>query len=379
MDQATFERLLSDGQTGLRTDGGLADLTIRAGRYDAPVVVLIHGIGGTAQHWTDPVGIDINETWLFDLAAPPPAGTTGLGMSPPYPASSVTPWVRLLGDHGMTTVVWSQARPNDLLQYATAEAATALSGLERWVFAPYARDVAGSGGALPPLVLLCHSRGGLVARAALKSLGAAGAPHLQMVISLSTPHTGSYMPRLADDYNSGLRQQIDFRGLTAFLPRLLALEVQALLGQVADQVRQGLLHRFGSLAVGPGYDELLPGSAALAALVRDEAPLPGVSYHSFGGSDPSFVRFYLCAAGQQVALPDVSPYLVSQLSRLPDVAARYGGLAELDRGDSSVALVSSPWPAAFGAANQHQVVSYNHMQALVDPTLQAAVLALLRA
>jgi pimeloyl-ACP methyl ester carboxylesterase len=379
MDQATFARLLSDGQTSLRTAGGLADLTIAAGRFDAPVVVLIHGIGGTAQHWTDPVGIDINETWLFDLAAPPPPGTTGLGMSPPYPAGSVTPWVRLLGGRGMTTVVWSQARPNDLLQYATAEAATVLSALETHVFAPYARDVAANGGALPPLVLLCHSRGGLVARAALKALGAAGAPHLQTVITLSTPHTGSYMPRLADDYNSGLMQQIDFHGLTAFLPGLLALEVQALLGQVADRVRQGLLHRFGSLAVGPGYDELLPGSAALTALAQDEAPLPGVSYHSFGGSDPSFIRFYLCAAGQQVALPDISRYLVSQLSRLPDVAARYGGLAELDRGDSSVALVSSPWPAAFGAANQHQVVRYNHMQALVDPTLQAAVLALLQA
>jgi hypothetical protein len=378
MDQATFERLLSDGQTSLRTAGGLADLSIVAGRFGAPVVALIHGIGGTAQHWTDPVGMDINETWLFDLAARPSAGTTGLGISPPYPEGSVTPWVRLLGDHDMTTVVWSQARPNDLLQYGTAEATTVLRGLEAHVFAPYARDVAANGGALPPLVLLCHSRGGLVARAALKALGAGGAPHLHSVITLSTPHTGSYMPRLADDYNSGLTQQIDFRGLTAFLPGILALQVRSFLGQVADQVRQGLLHRFGSLAVGPGYDELLPGSAALAALAQDEAPLPGVSYHSFGGSDPTFIRFYLCAAGQQVALPEISPYVVAQLSRLPDVAVRYGGLAELDRGESSVALVSSPWPAAFGAADHHQVVSYNHMQALVDPTLQAAVLALLR-
>ena len=39
---------------------------------------------------------------------------------------------------------------------------------------------AAGGGDPPPLVLLCHSRGGLVARAALKALGAAGVPHLRL-------------------------------------------------------------------------------------------------------------------------------------------------------------------------------------------------------
>lgn len=378
MDQATFEGLLGAFQGTMRADHGLADLTATAGRYDAPVVVLIHGIGGIAQHWTDPVGMDINDTWLFDLAAPPPAGTTGLGMSPPYQAGSVTPWSRLLGGQGMSTITWSQARPNDVLQYAAAEAVALLTGLEAQVFAPYARDLAASGGGPPPLILLCHSRGGLVARAALKALGSAGVPHLQAVMTLSTPHAGSYMPQLADDYNRGLSQNCDFHGLTASLPGFLSARVQSLLDEIADQVRQGLLHRFGSLAAGPGYDELLPGSDALTAIGQGEGPLPGVRYHSFGGSDPSFVRFYLCEAGQRLPLPEVSPYLVAELSRQPDIAARYGGLAELDRGDSSVALSSSPWPAAYNAVNQHHVSFYDHMQALVDPALQAAVLALLQ-
>lgn len=376
MDQATFERLLRDVEEDPSAGAGLVDLTVAAGRFDAPVVVLVHGIGGTAQHWTDPVGMPIGDTWLFDLAAPPPPGTAGLGMSPPYQEGSVTSWTRLLAGRGMTTVTWSQARPNDLLRYAVAEATALLASLEARLFQPYAQDAA-AGGAIPPLILLCHSRGGLVARAALKALGATGLPHLRAVITLATPHAGSYMPRLADDYNRGLGGSIDFRGLAAALPGVVAANVQPLLDDIATQVRDGLLHRFGPVAEGPGYDELVPGSAMLTALAEGERPLPGVRYASFGGSNPSFIRLYVCEFGQHLPLPEVSPFLVGELSALPDVAARYGGLAELSRGDSSVALASSPWPAVFQAGEQHAVVFANHMQALVAPALQAAVLPLL--
>ena len=376
VDQVTFQGLLHDAEGAIAAANGLLDLTITAGNFDAPIVVLIHGIGGTAQHWTDPVRIPIDDTWLFDLASPPPAPASGLCLSPPYAEGSVTPWTRLLNGRGMTTVAWSQARPNDQIEYAVSEAKSLFGALEARLFAPYSQDV-GENGAVPRLVLLCHSRGGLVARAALKDLGAASVPHLRTVITLCTPHTGSYMPQVADDYNSGLGNQIDVRGLTAALPGFLAAQFVPLLGEIADQVRLGLLHRFGPVALGPGYDELLPGSAMLTALVQGEAPLPGVRYVSFGGSNPSFIRLYLCQAGQHIALPDVSPFLVAELSHLPDIGTRYGGLAELSQGDSSVALSRSPWPAIFGAGDKHQVVYINHMQALVSPALQQAVMALL--
>ena len=71
MDQATFAGLLGDFQQQCRADAALPDLTAVAGQVDAPVVVLIHGIGGNAQHWTDPLGLDPASTWLFDLAARP--------------------------------------------------------------------------------------------------------------------------------------------------------------------------------------------------------------------------------------------------------------------------------------------------------------------
>ncbi len=53
----------------------------------------------------------------------------------------------------------------------------------------------------------------------------------------------------------------------------------------------------------------------------------------------------------------------------------FGGLAELGHGDSAVSLTSSHWPEAFGA--EHRIVAVNHMQALVDSSLQQAVRRLL--
>jgi len=57
------------------------------------------------------------------------------------------------------------------------------------------------------------------------------------------------------------------------------------------------------------------------------------------------------------------------------VVGTFGGLAELGHGDSAVSLTSSHWPEAFGA--EHRIVAVNHMQALVDSSLQQAVRRLL--
>ena len=138
-----------------------------------------------------------------------------------------------------------------------------------------------------------------------------------------------------------------------------------------------LLHSFGTLAQGPGFDELDPASPTLAALAEDEGPLPGVRYASVGGTDPTFIHFYLVAGGRAVhLLATASAFLVDQLARLPGVADAYGGLAELAGGDSAVSPESSRWPAAFAAA--HQAAAVNHMRALIDPALQQAVLQTLR-
>ena len=376
MDQPTFEALFTAFRDRCSADNNLPDLAVSSGRPDAPIVVLIHGIGGNARHWSDPIGLNPADTWLFNLDAEP-QGASGLASSPPYAPGSVTAWCDFLRNQQISWITWSQSQPGDLLQYAVAEAVAVLTSIERDIFPALEQDAAAGGGGVPPLVLLCHSRGGLVTRAALKQLGGAGVPHLRKVITLCTPHHGSFMPKLADTYNTTLSNQVDFSSLGHNLPgpigSLFAHRIDPILSDLANRVREALLHSFGTLAQGPGFDELDPQSATMQALADGEQPLPGVRYYGFGGTKPTFVNFYLSEMGHTVhLLGTASAFLVEQLARIPGVGERFGGLAELDKGDSAVGPESSMWPEAFGAP--HQTFPVNHMQALIDPALQQATL-----
>jgi pimeloyl-ACP methyl ester carboxylesterase len=379
MEQARFESLLRDFQSRCVAEHKTRDLRAVAGKADAPIVVMVHGIGGDARHWSDPTSLDPAATWLFDVKAEPVPGASGIQTSPPYARDAVMNWCRLLGDNKISYINWSLSRPDDLLQYGAAELVGLLRVLEQTVFAPYEQEV--KGGKVPPLILLCHSRGGLVARAALKQLGHAGVPHLRKVITLTTPHHGSYMPRLANDYNTNLKTAVDFSALAQRLPFFMRgffeQAIDRYVDTLANYVREAMLHSFGTLAQGPGFVELIPGNATLTSLAQAELPLPGVQYYSFAGSNPVFVKFYLSGLGQAFYLMGaVGSFLVERIAMLPGVSSTYGGLAELIKGDSAVGVTSSRWPDAFKA--QHQELPINHMEALISPALQSAVLQLIR-
>ncbi len=381
MEQARFEELLSNFQTQCSTEHTIFDLSAVAGQIDAPIVLLVHGIGGNFRHWADPVSMNVNDTWLFDIHAKPAKGAKGIVSSPPYQAGAVTSWTQFLANNHISYVNFSQAKPGDLLDSAVQEVAGILSSLEKLVFEPYEQDVAANGGAVPPLIIVCHSRGGLVTRAALKQLGSAGVPHLRKVITLSTPHHGSFMPKLANDYNNLLHTQLDFTSLAHSLPNPIKGFVEHTIGQylngLANLVREALMHSFGTPAQSPGFVELMPDSPTLQALAQDEQPLPGVQYYSFGGNEPTFVNFFLSVMGQSVhVLATASQWLIEALGRIPGVHDEFGGLAEMNQGDSAVSVTSSHWPEAFAAP--HADFKINHMQVLIDRPLQEAVLNIIR-
>ncbi len=62
MEQTAFEGLLNGFQQRVSAESNLPDLTVSAGRLDAPIVVLVHGIGGNAGHWLNPAALDVNST-----------------------------------------------------------------------------------------------------------------------------------------------------------------------------------------------------------------------------------------------------------------------------------------------------------------------------
>ncbi|NWJ95400.1 MAG: hypothetical protein HXX20_06405 [Chloroflexi bacterium] len=381
MDQATFEGLWQNFQGQCKAETSIYDLSAVAGEADAPLVVLVHGIGGNFRHWADPISLNVNDTWLFDLNAHPPPSTNGIAMSPPQQPGSATSWTQVLNHNKVSYINFSQAQSGGLLEFAVAELVTILTTLERTILGPYEQDVATNGGEVPPLIIVAHSRGGLVTRAALKQLGSAGVPHLRKVITLCTPHHGSYMPKLSNDYNNILQNQLDFSSLGHSLPdplrNFMQHKVNQTLTNLANMVRDALLHSFGTLAQSTGFDELIPNSATLQNLAQDEQPLAGVQYFSFGGSNPTFVNMFICIAGQSIHLLGISsPFLVDLLGKVPEIVANYGGLAELDHGDSAVSLTSSHWPSPYMAS--HQDFHLNHMQALIDLPLEEAVLEIIR-
>jgi|GEM_PF-2237732 len=382
MDHARFEELMRNFQTQCSAENSIFDLTAFAGQPGAPIVVLVHGIGGNFRHWSDPIGMNPNDTWLFDINAHPPKGTNGVGTSPAYSSNAASSWTKILTDNNISYVTFSQAKPGDLIESAVKELVAILSSLEAQVFTPYEQDVAANGGTVPALIIVAHSRGGLVTRHALKQLGSAGLPHLRKVITLCTPHRGSFMPRLSNDYNNFLHNQIDFNILGNNLPGPIQGFVDKVLeknlNQVANTVREAMLHSFGTMATSPGFSELEPGSPMFQGLEAGEQALPGVQYYGFGGFNPTFVNVYLCFLGQAVQLiATASPMLVGMLAKVAGVKSNYGGLAELELGDSAVALTSSVWPDQFNGPNKNFRI--NHMQALIDRPMQDAALQLIKA
>ncbi len=374
MEQAAFTQLMNDFQT--QTGINLQNFNAMPGQPTAPIVVMVHGIGGNALHWSDPLKVDINQTWLFDINAQPAYKHASFLTSPPYQANAVTSWTQFLSANGFSWVNFKQARAQDALQLAVDELKAILDGLEKVVYAGFA--AAGEPG--PSIILLCHSRGGLVARAALKQLGSAGVPHLSKVITLHTPHHGSYMPKLSNDYNALVSGKINFHALSN-LPGPLGMLVKNVIGQRLDDlenmVATFLKGTFGTQPSGEGFDELIPDSQTLQSLAQDEQPLPGVQYYSFGGAQPKFVVVFVGVVNQVLRVLDVSGgFLLGELFKLPQIQTLYGGLAELEKGDSAVSLVSSHWPDGFQAA--HQDFPINHMQALVHQPLQNAVLQIIK-
>ena len=62
MEQQTFQALFGALQQRCRAEHNLPDLAVSSGRTETPIVVLIHSIGGNAQHWADTIGLNPADT-----------------------------------------------------------------------------------------------------------------------------------------------------------------------------------------------------------------------------------------------------------------------------------------------------------------------------
>jgi hypothetical protein len=118
------------------------------------------------------------------------------------------------------------------------------------------------------LALVCHSRGGLVARKFMEKKS----PGIKALITLCTPHQGSSLSVMGRYLSP----------VASFFKAILPRDMH---GTVAD-----VINRAGNLIEGPALKELMPGSDFFRDL--KDAPRRGIQYLSFGGRKTALVTVY---------------------------------------------------------------------------------------
>lgn len=260
------------------------DIRIHEGNGTGPVVVLVHGLAVSEKIWTEPE----NETLFAGLIPfrrlvadvdrppqsvdkgvhdrPPLAPIAGMAFSPSRWDGDEKPsglWQALL-EAGYATVTWSQREPKGLIALAVEELAHVMDLLEQRF----------SG---RRIVLVGHSRGGLVIRRYLDSCPE-GRAKIAGVIGLGVPHRGS---RLA---SAG----IILSPVLAFVRGVAALGEN---NRSLSTRMEDFVSRLNRSLQSEGFLELVPDSPFITGL-RDEK-YPGMRHVSVIGTLARYTRVYL--------------------------------------------------------------------------------------
>lgn len=318
-----------------------------------PVVVLLHGAGGTVEDMRDPTSYRMHfenrselRTQLIGPAWLPNFGPWGAPFPDPL-LPSVIGHEPFLNASGYRTVNYSQVDNDGSVNAPTAQLVAIVRALHAAL--PSAR-----------LVFVAHSRGGLVLRGALKVLAGdrAVARRIRKVITLGSPHGGS---ALAEPGRITDRLAILLAGWEVGEQR----EAERLLKLLATSAR----------------DEMVPGSAKLLELANGEAALDGVTYFTVAGTSSRLFRMRQWWYTASSAIPVLSVWPELELrrfrwSREERVMLRvFEDLplppAELINGLGDILVANSRAGLPFAS---HRTFPVNHAELLWDPEVRNFVL-----
>lgn len=333
--------------------------TMRGYDPNKPLVLLLHGHEGSIIDLTNPA----RKGFHFDFNSPlGPNRSLGWSSYPgvgPYDfhldsMRSITSWQQALSARGYSTSAYSQVDPVGPLARPVQEFAEAVTHLRT---------------TYPRIVLLAHSRGGLLVRKFLKD----NATNPNMVgpisaaITLHSPHNGTSLLTSVTMVNNIL----DTLGANQ------SPQVQSLLNRSLGWLR--------TLVNSSSLSEMAPGSAFLRNLQSGERAVPGIAYATFGGTSAAFVRIKAWWYTWQSAVPrwHSPPYYLSieesevwpsPIAHSPAMQQMVQSIPEFKHGvgDLLTTDVGSRLPFAV-----HRTNHLNHAEALWDTTLQQQVLTIL--
>lgn len=248
-----------------------------------------------------------------------------------------------LKEEGFTVITYSQQRPSAEIDAAASELGIVITSAE-----PYTK--AG-------IVLIGHSRGGLIARKYLKN----GYKRIKALVTLATPHSGSRMAQWAGHLNP----------LLSIVSQLIPNSDK---GTVAYTLKK-IIDFLKSRAV----KELLPDSQFFRTL--DDNRHKGVYYISSGGTNPALLCLYrwieqrinkqdtekLILRPQKVlSVPDIFESIIPQKLFPEEMKKGYG--------DGLVSASSSrlPW------ADEHYDFDVNHAGILFDKRVRTKIIDALK-
>jgi pimeloyl-ACP methyl ester carboxylesterase len=364
-------------------------------RLRKPVVVLLHGLGGDRNDWMNPFQ---DRNWPYDHQSAPEMVDLGLHSKPPIAklpgletkfylsprlssnargadGSDDRSWWHALVTAGFAVFTYSQV--SDLMmpldEGPVAQFTKFMETLRRDVLDDPAFK-------LRPVVILGHSRGGLIGRAFLGSAGYRSGlddryPRVAGLITLCSPHGGSHMALMDDK-------------IIAFLEKVQKI-VPRLPNDVGNEAINTLKKKIDDY-VGVHGDEIEPGSPLFQALEAQEPIPPGIRCISVGGTSPRFFRLYLWT----FTADSLKPRKTSEgkirfhwkakateakgASPIPDgLPLRLLGI-DVDeilpgRGDGLTANSRCRFPSSF-RAEEHLSVRLSHAEALWDPDLQKEII-----
>lgn len=266
----------------------MGDLTIifHPGDSDKPLVIFIHGMGMDANMWADPAQARV--------------------LGGKYPLRVLLNDLELktsfhdLRDLGYPVLAWSQKRPSGSSLIAEKELDELVES-----YGGYAQS---------GIILIGHSRGGLIARRYLQD----HPDIVEAVITIAAPHKGSSMAKWA----------VYISPLTTALKTIMDL---------SDKDIRSAMHRVLNFLSGQDIREMLPGSDFLMGLSAGRTE--DVSVISIGGTDPSMVKI----AG--TSLPQLLAKVVPD-SLIPDELTD-------GKGDGMVSAESAVYPGGDEHRNFH--------------------------